>query len=128
MKIPHLGDPMAKIMTAREVLGMTVKYAEQFKEFGDRLADSKLTDRMMKKILNELYPDPSGGTDRQVANKVDARNHIMWMHREAPTCVGEHVAAPGTAWTFLNAITEYVDYGMSDTADPENEAQSRGIG
>lgn len=122
MKIPHLGDPMTKIMTAREVLGMTVEYAKQFKEFGDRLADSKLSERMMKKIVQELWPEPKIGTERQRLNKIDAQNHVMWMYREAPTCVGEHVAAPESAWTFLNAITEFVDYGLSDSADPENEA------
>lgn len=123
MKIPHLGDPQAKIQAARDVLGLTVDYGKQFKEFGDRLADSKLTDRKMDAVLKKLYPDPSGGTDRQIANKVDARNHIMWMFREGPTCTGPHVGAPGSAWAFLNACTEFVDYGMQDSCDPERETE-----
>lgn len=111
LAIPHYGAVHQKVEEARKVMGLTMNYGKQFKEFGDRLASSKMTERQLKKVLEQLYPTDVTASDRKRQNKEDIRNHIMWMFKEAPTCV-EMANAPGTAWTALNAITEFADYGQ----------------
>lgn len=111
--IAHLGDPQQKLVEARNVLDITINYGEQFKQLGDRLASSKLAEAKLKKVLEKLYPTDGAMSDRKVANRTDAKNHIMWLFKEGPT-VGN---SPGSAWSAYNAITEYVDYGESTDHD-----------
>lgn len=107
---PHIGDPNAHIIEARNVLGMTIDYAQQFKQFGDHMASQKISEKKLREVLEELYPAGVGVevTDRVRQNRVDASNHIVWLFKEGPT-VGN---APGSKWAAANAICEFIDYGM----------------
>lgn len=123
MKIRHAGDPQARLLEARQVLGMTIDYGKQFKELGDRLASQKFTDAKMKKLVNELWPTEGPAvkgdlTARQIENRIDHQNHVQWMWREGITCNAK-ANAPGTAWTAFNAATEYIDYGTTDNDEKE---------
>ena len=106
--ITHIGDPHGRLVEARNVLGLTVNYAKQFKAFGDKLASEKMTERQLKNVLEKLYPtsDPSL-SDRKLENRKDAHAFIQHLFTEGKT-VGN---APGTRWCGLNAITEFIDFG-----------------
>lgn len=118
MPIPHLGDPLAKMHQAREVLGVQINYLKQFKQLGDQLALVPFTVEKLDTVVKALWPTEGSKagkplTKRMVDNAVGKQDHVKWMFREAPTCT-DHANAPGTAWTALNACTEFIDYGVKD--------------
>lgn len=114
---PHIGDPNAHIIEARNVLGMTIEYSKQFKEFGDRLASQKITEKKLREVMEHLYPAGAGVevTDRVRANRIDAANHVVWLFKEGPT-VGN---APGSKWSAANAVCEFIDYGITTDTNGE---------
>jgi len=111
----HIADPNGKLLEARAVMGVTMNYAKQFKDLGDRLASEQMTERQLKAVLTKLYPtdDGLGLTDRKKANREEAKAHIMHLFTEGKT-VG---AAPGSRWSGLNAICEFADYGTATDHD-----------
>jgi phage/plasmid-like protein (TIGR03299 family) len=112
--VTHIGDPTQRLHEARAVLEVTIDYGKQFKQFGDQLASQKVTERQLKKVLEELYPTKAPNiTDRVKNNRVDAQNWITWNFREGPT-VGN---APESKWAFVNSICEFVDYGTATDHD-----------
>lgn len=112
--IAHLGSLEERVMEARNVLDLTVNYAKQFKQFGDQLATEKFTERQLQNVLGKLYPTNGPGmTDRKVENVETSKAHIVHLFKEGKT-VGN---APGTKWSALNAISEFVDYGAKTDHD-----------
>lgn len=124
--MPHLGDPQTRLVEARKVLDLSVNFAAQFKQLGDRLASEKMTERMLQNVLKKLYPtDGPNMTDRKVENREGAKAHILHLFKEGTVRKNDEVTistvgnAPGTKWAGLNAITEYVDWGYKpDSDDP----------
>lgn len=110
---PHIGDPSHRLQEARDVLGMTINYAKQFKELGDRLASQKITEKKLREIMQELYPVGTEMTGLVKQNRLDAHEHVVWLFKEGAT-VGN---APGTKWSAANAICEFIDYGKSTDSD-----------
>ena len=107
---PHIGDPNAHIIEARNVLDLTVNYAEQFKQFGDTFASQKMSEKKLRDVMEQLYPAGVGieMTDRVRTNRLEVQNHVVHLFKNGET-VGN---APGTKWCAANAICEFIDYGM----------------
>jgi phage/plasmid-like protein (TIGR03299 family) len=104
--VHHLGDPTKRLAEARAALDVTIDYAKQFKEFGDRLASEKVTDQKVRAVLGKMYPTTDEMTDRQKKARVKTRDEIVDLFRNGET-VGN---SPGTKWALANAICEYVDF------------------
>jgi phage/plasmid-like protein (TIGR03299 family) len=119
----HMGDMQAKIHEAREVLGITIDYYQQFKAVGDQLGAIKLTDRRAQNMLETILPYDESRGDRAAENVDKARQVVMSLFKEGfhpsltygadtgPTDTRGNAA--GSYMGFYNAVTEYADWGRT---------------
>jgi phage/plasmid-like protein (TIGR03299 family) len=105
-RVPHVGDPTAQLHEARAVLGMTVDYYRQFTAFGDRLALAPMSERALRGVLAELYPEDTALGGRALSNRRRAHEAVIAIFRGGDT-VGN---APGSKWCAWNAIIEHHDH------------------
>lgn len=120
--IRHMGDMSSKIAEARNVLGVTVDYYEQFKSVGDQLGLAKVGDRKAKNIIESIFPYNEEKGDRAAKNVDEARRVVMEVFKTGGSTALEYEGisnydtrgnAPGTAWSLYNSVTEYADWGRS---------------
>jgi phage/plasmid-like protein (TIGR03299 family) len=105
-KIRHTQTAEGKIVAAREALGLTFAYADEFEKEMQTLFNAKITDKKFSQIINTLYPKPekdSKGSLKKWENKVVL---IDELYHNSPT----NANIKGTAWGALNAMTERLDY------------------
>jgi phage/plasmid-like protein (TIGR03299 family) len=113
----HTGNLQAKFAEARQVLGMTIEYAAQFKELADRLARESITsERLERSVLRNLWViDEDTG-------KLARRNREQTIASVLDIFAGNGIAgdttgnSPGSKWVAWNAIAEQLDYGRRYTA------------
>ena len=108
--IRHLGDMTQKIAEARNVMQVTTRYYQIFKTVGDKLATVKISDRRAKTYIEKLLPVDDGQGDRAARNRQEARETVMRILKGESEGGDTTGNAPGTAWTFYNAATEYADW------------------
>lgn len=112
----HTGNLQAKFAEARHVLGMTIDYAAQFKQLGDRLARQSITSqRLEHSVLRNLWAiDEDTG-------KLARRNREQTIASVLDIFAGNGIAgdttgnSPGSKWVAWNAIAEQLDYGRRYT-------------
>lgn len=106
--ITHAANDVAgKVGEARHSLGLSFEYAEAFKKRADRLAQVTVTDDLLVKLLESEI--------RETPRRDDVIEAIMENYRTSETVAGYE----GTAWGFLNGLTEWNEHlsgGRSDQA------------
>lgn len=105
-RVRHLGAPTMALHEARAALQLTIDYGRQFKQAGDRLALEACSERTLRKVLAELYPDDTSLGGRAARSRTQARDAVMDLFRHGAT-VGN---APGSKWCAWNAVCEFHDY------------------
>jgi phage/plasmid-like protein (TIGR03299 family) len=113
----HTGDLQVKFAEARDVMGMTLDYAKQFKLLGDRLASQRITARRFERsVLAPLFRVEQGMGPRARAHRAQATAAVLDIFRgrgpEGDTTGG----APGSKWAAANAIAEWADFGRRYTS------------
>lgn len=104
--IRHTSSSGDKIQQARETLGLTWKYVEDFEREAQKLIDASLTNTQFEDIIRDLYPAP----------KEDAkRANTLWDEKfEALTDVYYNDDTQqniyGTRWGGYQAVTRYLDH------------------
>jgi phage/plasmid-like protein (TIGR03299 family) len=120
-KIRHTQTVEGKIAQAREALGLSVAYFDEFSKQANELFTREVTDLQFNKIINELYPKPEAdkkGSMKKWENKIDL---VQDLYFKSPT--NENIK--GTAWGVLNTLTERLDYfRTARTGNAENLAYS----
>jgi phage/plasmid-like protein (TIGR03299 family) len=113
----HTGDLAVKFAEARQVMGMTLDYAKQFKALGDRLARERMTPwRFERSVLEPLLPTEEGMGQRARANRERARAAALELFRGRGPAGDTSGNSPGTKWAAANAVAEYADYGRRATS------------
>jgi phage/plasmid-like protein (TIGR03299 family) len=105
-KIRHTQTVDGKIAAAREALGLTMAYADEFEKEAKALFDIKVDNAKFSKIINTIYPKPdkdAKGSLKKWENKVVL---IDDLYHNSPT----NTNIKGTAWGVVNALTERLDY------------------
>jgi phage/plasmid-like protein (TIGR03299 family) len=105
-KIRHTQTVDGKIAAAREALGMTFAYADEFEKQAQELFQIEVDNAKFSKIINTLYPKPekdAKGSIKKWENKVLL---IDELYHNSPT----NTNIKGTAWGVVNALTERLDY------------------
>jgi phage/plasmid-like protein (TIGR03299 family) len=105
-KIRHTQTVDGKIAAAREALGLTMAYADEFEKEAQALFNLKVTDKKFSEILTTIYPKPdkdSKGSLKKWENKVVLLDEL---YHNSPT----NANIKGTAWGVVNALTERLDY------------------
>jgi phage/plasmid-like protein (TIGR03299 family) len=104
-RIRHTGSIDGKIQAAREALGITFRYTEEFSQIAGRLAMAKVTDRQIDKILRAAFPVPASQTKPDRIEQSD-----FWKVRDLYRNTENIDSIRGTAWGLLQATGEYLDH------------------
>jgi len=105
-KIRHTQTVDGKIAAAREALGLTFAYADEFEKQAQELFAVEVSDKKFSEIINKMYPKPEAdkkGSIKKWENKVVMLDEL---YHNSPT----NANIKGTAWGVVNALTERLDY------------------
>ena len=99
----HIGDISSKLEEAKHTLIMANNYMKKLDEEADKLANQKISEDEIAKILNELFPvNEDKDNDRKKNNAEEAKNQIMICYM-APD-IAKFI---GTKYGFLNAVSDW---------------------
>ena len=104
-RIRHTQTLQGKIAAAREALGLTHQYLDEFDKVANEMIQQEINDQQFFDIVGAVYPMPdedAKGAMTRWTNKIDVLNDIYY----GPTC--ENIK--GTAWGAYNALTERLDW------------------
>lgn len=106
--IRHTEAVTQRVHEARRVLDLSIDYYEQFKRYGDQLASERCTERQLRAVLDELYPngtsDSVSGRTRKSRQQTKDRIAELFLRGETQG------NAPGSKWAAVNAVVEYGDW------------------
>jgi len=105
-KIRHTATVDGKIAAAREALGLSVAYFDEFSAQANELFTRDVTNAKFSEIINKMYPKPEAdkkGSIKKWENKVVLLDEL---YHNSPT----NANIKGTAWGVVNALTERLDY------------------
>jgi len=105
-KIRHTQTVDGKIAAARETLGLTLAYMDEFETQAKELFSREVTNAKFSEIINKMYPKPEAdvkGSIKKWENKVVLLDDL---YHNSPT----NANIKGTAWGVVNALTERLDY------------------
>jgi len=106
--IHHSGDPMKKVEEARRMLGLIEKAADEQDALMEMLAGLSFSPKLVAEGFEMLFPDPTD--DKNTTRAENTREKLMEIYRNSPTIQMPGVA--GTAWGFVNTVTQAVDHGL----------------
>ena len=106
--IRHTEAVTQRVHEARRVLDLSINYYKQFKCYGDELASERCTERQLRAVLEELYPNGTGDSmsSRSRRSRQQTKDRIAELFLSGDT----QGNAPGSKWAAVNAIVEYGDY------------------
>jgi len=113
----HTGNLQTKFAEARQVLGMTIDYQQQFKALADRLALEPISPASLEhRVLRHLWVIDDDIGARARANRERAIERVLAIFRGRGGAGDTTGNSSGTKWTGFNAIAEHLDYGRRYTA------------
>lgn len=122
---PHKGNVQARLEEARQTLQLAEKYLVRLDEEADRLANTKMGMDKVEKALDQMFPVGEKDTERQRKTAQYSKDQII-------VCMMRPDIAQylGTAWGFVNAVSDYVGHGdpARHTKDYEENRWGRIIG
>jgi phage/plasmid-like protein (TIGR03299 family) len=108
-KIRHTQTADGKIQVARETLGLTFGYFDEFEKQAQELFKQEISDKDFSKLLTTIYPKPEADAKNALKrweNKVVLLDDLYF---NSPT----NANIKGTKWGAFNALTERLDYFRS---------------
>lgn len=105
--IRHTRNAKAAVQAAREALGLTFAYVEEFEREAERMVSESMTDAQFWAMVGGVFgkADEDASTRAKNAQRErDARLGHLW--HVAPT----QESIRGTRWAAYQAVTEYVDH------------------
>ena len=115
-KIRHTQTAEGKIQIARETLGLTLGYFDEFEKQAKALFETSVSDAKFHEIIRAMYPKPDEDKSKialtKWENKVTLIDDIYF---NSPT----QTNIKGTAWGVVNALTERLDYFRSGRGNSE---------
>ena len=103
--VRHTASSTGKIQAAREALGITFKYAEEFEREAESLLSQSMTDKEFAKMVEMAIPLNDPESPRAVTMAEQARGTLMALWK-APT----QANVANTKWAAYNAVAEYADW------------------
>ena len=103
---PHRGNIQMRLEEARQTLELANEYMTRLDEEADRLANEKMDDGQVTRVLAEMFPTPEDASERILKTANAAKEQII-------VCMLRPDLAQfmGTKWGFLNAVSDYVGHG-----------------
>ena len=120
-KIRHTQTAEGKILAAREALGLSVAYFDEFSKQAETLFKREITDKKFSEIINAIYPKPDKDAKKVALTKWENKVILLDdLYHNSKT--NENIK--GTAWGALNALTERLDYFRSARKNGESLSAS----
>lgn len=104
--VRHTSGARSRIAQARQALGLTFRYAEEFEKAAQRMLDAEMTTPMLRTVVEQLWPVSNADTMRKKNNQLSRWNTIRNLFEQADT----QASIRGTVWAGYNAITEYTNH------------------
>ena len=101
----HMGDMDSKIAEARQALELASQYMEELDIYADKLANKKVTDDEILKILDEMFPIPEDATPAVKKTAEMAQTEFMVCYN-----MPDIKKYYGTAWGAINAMADMADH------------------
>jgi phage/plasmid-like protein (TIGR03299 family) len=114
-KIRHTQTVEGKIIAARETLGLTMNYFDEFEKQAQELFKVEVNNKKFNEIIQSLYPQPKEdvkGSIKKWENKIELIENIYSMPYNANI--------KGTAWGVVNTLTERLDYFRTARKDSDS--------
>jgi phage/plasmid-like protein (TIGR03299 family) len=121
-KLRHTQSVDGKIQIAREALGISFAYMDEFEKEAKSLFETNVSDLEFNKIITSIYPKPKDDGSKKAKtmweNKIDVLNDLYF---KSPTVE----TIKGTAWGVFNTLTEQIDYYRNTNTKDEKRAENR---
>ena len=115
----HIGDMDSKLAEAKHTLSLANNYMDNLAIEADKLANTKVSDAEIIKIVEELFPIDDNDSDRKKANIQEARNQFI-----ACMFAPDILKFKNTAWGVVNAASDWMSHTSpkrhSDTYQERN--------
>jgi phage/plasmid-like protein (TIGR03299 family) len=106
-KIRHTQSADGKIQIARETLGLTFGYFDEFEKQAQELFKQEITDKQFHDIIRAVYPKPAEDASKLAKTKWENKVILLDdLYFNSPT----NANIKGTKWGAFNALTERLDY------------------
>ena len=122
--IRHTKNAAAAISKARDVLGLTFKYNEEFESAAEKMIQKTISDMQFEKMMNQLWEGPDASSSKvsitKHANRLDT---LKTLYFDSST----NANIRGTAWAAYNTVTEFTDHftNVKLNGHSENASQAR---
>lgn len=101
----HMGDIQSKMAEAKMTLKMADDYMDSLAKEAEVLAQKKVSQQDINKIVNELFPLSENASKRQ-ENNVEEQKSEFYITLAMPDLANFN----GTAWQIVNAAADYADH------------------
>jgi phage/plasmid-like protein (TIGR03299 family) len=104
----HRKELKGRIGEARDALGMSFKYVEEFEREAQKMMDIQITKDKFISLLEDVLPDQKHATEKKV-------NTMVGLFESSPTIVDAGIG--GTAYGAYQAVTEYTSHRATQTEE-----------
>lgn len=101
----HMGNLTAKLEEAKHTLGLVADYMSALDVEADILANTKVDDEMLEKVITTIFPINDNDTERKIRNIEDSRKQFLNAYDEL-----DIRKFKGTGWGVVNAMADFVDH------------------
>ena len=109
-KLRHTATVDGKLAMARESLGLSIAYFDEFSKQAQELFERSVTDAQFSKIVNAIYAKPEKDSAKSAFKKWENKVVLLdELYHNSKT----NANIKGTAWGVVNALTERIDYFRS---------------
>lgn len=106
--IRHTVNGPKAIQEAREALGLTFKYIDEFQAEAEKMIQETMTEAQFMEIVDQLVgkPDLEKADSRATKSLLKVREDMLWSFLDSDT--NENIR--GTRWAGYQAVTEFADW------------------
>lgn len=112
----HMGSMDNKLWEATHTLQLANKYMEELKVNAEKLAEVKISQDEVHKIVSDMFATPEDASERVIANAAKAKQEFMVAYY-----MPDIQQFRDTAWGFVNAAADFVDH-----ASPQRNTSTYG--
>jgi phage/plasmid-like protein (TIGR03299 family) len=105
-KIRHSGSIDGKLAAARQALGVTFSYSQEFAIAAQALVESPITDKLAEKVLERVFPLPARAQKNPDRVDLEQFGQVLNVYRNSPNLQNIR----GTKWGVLQAVGEFLDH------------------
>lgn len=111
--VRHTANSAIKINDAREALGLTFSYLDEFEEKMKVWLDTPMSDAKMERVVEQMLPIREGLSEGRARLVEERRGVVLGLFKDSPT----NEFGRGTKYAAYNALNEYSNWHMPMRGD-----------